>query len=274
MWFTETHDHFIGRISPAGAIAEFAAPGVTAAGGITAGSDGALWFGEGTGKIGRMTTAGALTEWATPTSSPGIADVTLGADGNVWFAEQGAVKIGAITPGGTFSEWAVTNAYVPSSVTLGPDHNVWFTASAANIIGHITAVANSSPTTTSASHRRRRRRHRRHRPPRRRRRSPARSPSPASSGSDRLATAIAISVQAFPTKGSAKAVVLAGGWSFADALAGAPLAAAKGGPLLLTATASLDARVATEIARVLPAGGTVLRPRGPGGGRSVRRRRA
>jgi len=77
------------------------------------------------------------------------------------------------------------------------------------------------------------------------------------SGTDRLATAIAISNQEFPTAGSAKAVVLAGGWAFADALPGAPLAAAKGGPLLLTTGSSLDSRVQAEITRVLPASGTV-----------------
>jgi len=260
LWFTETHGHFIGRISPAGAVAEFAAPGVTGAGGITSGSDGALWFGEvGTGKIGRMTTAGTLTEWATPTGSPNIADVAHGGDGNVWFAEQGAAKIGAVTPGGTFTEWAVPNAYAPNSVTLGPDGNIWFAAATSAIIGHVSAVASASPTTTSAS-------------------SSSTSSSSTSStsttvagkvavsrlsGSDRLATAIAISAQTFPTAGSAKTVVLAGGWSFADALAGAPLAAAKGGPLLLSATASLDPRVAAEIARVLPAGGTVYVLGGP-----------
>ncbi len=260
LWFTETHGHFVGRISPAGAIAEFSAPGVTGAGGIVAGSDGALWFGEvGSGKIGRMTTSGTLSEWATPTSSPNVVDVTLAGDGNVWFAEQGSAQIGAITPGGTVTEWPVPNHYAPNGVTLGPDGNVWFAAAASNIIGHLSAVATASATTSTSS-------------------TSSSSTSSTSStsttvagsvsvtrlsGSDRLATAIAISTQAFPTKASAKAVVLAGGWSFADALAGAPLAAAKGGPLLLTPTASLDSRVQAEIVRVLPVGGTVYVLGGP-----------
>jgi streptogramin lyase/putative cell wall-binding protein len=265
LWFTETHGHFIGRISTVGAVAEFSAPGVTSAGGIAAGPDGALWFGEGSGKIGRLTTSGALAEWVTPTPSPGIADVTPGNDGNVWFAEQSAGQIGAITPGGVVTEWAVPNHDAPNSVVLGPDANMWFAASGNNIIGHVTAVANGGTTTTSSS-------------------STSSSTSSTTSstststtsttvaghvaltrlsGSDRVATAIAISAQTFTAKGSANAVVLASGWSFADALAGAPLAAAKGGPLLLTPTASLDARVKTEIARVLPAGGTVYVLGGP-----------
>lgn len=60
IWFTETGGNKIGRISLAGAITEFSAPG--APGGITAGPDGALWFTEiGGNKIGRMTTAGVIT---------------------------------------------------------------------------------------------------------------------------------------------------------------------------------------------------------------------
>src|SRR5205807_2102002 len=56
---------------------------------------------------------------------------------------------------------------------------------------------------------------------------------------------------------AARSVVLARSDSFADALAGTPLAWAKGAPLLLTGSSSLDARTATEITRVLGSKGTV-----------------
>ena len=89
--------------------------------------------------------------------------------------------------------------------------------------------------------------------------------SPASStvtpsrlaGSNRQATAVAVSQAQFPTAGSTQAVVLARADVFADALAGGPLAAAKHAPLLLTSSGSLDAVTKAEITRVLPAGGTV-----------------
>jgi ell wall binding domain 2 (CWB2) len=77
------------------------------------------------------------------------------------------------------------------------------------------------------------------------------------SGAYRQATAVAVSQTAFPTAGSASAVVLARADDFADALAGGPLAAAKHAPLLLTSSGSLDAVTAAEIQRVLPKGGTV-----------------
>lgn len=76
-------------------------------------------------------------------------------------------------------------------------------------------------------------------------------------GADRIATAIAASKLAFPTSGSAKAVVLSRHDAFADALAGTPLAGAAKAPLLMTRSKSLDASVAAEIKRVLPAKGTV-----------------
>jgi hypothetical protein len=80
-------------------------------------------------------------------------------------------------------------------------------------------------------------------------------------GTDAIGTSIAASQAEFPAAGSAKAVVLARSDFFADALAGGPLAAKLGGPLLITSGASLsttlDPRVQAEIQRVLPAGDTV-----------------
>ncbi len=55
----------------------------------------------------------------------------------------------------------------------------------------------------------------------------------------------------------ANVVVLSGAKAFADALAGSPLAAQVGGPVLFTNTATLDPRTRTEIDRVLLPGGTI-----------------
>jgi putative cell wall-binding protein len=77
------------------------------------------------------------------------------------------------------------------------------------------------------------------------------------SGASRFDTAIATSQDEFPTTGSAKAVVLTRADNYPDALAGVPLAAKVGGPLLLTSSAALNPTVSVEILRVLPAGGTV-----------------
>jgi hypothetical protein len=86
-------------------------------------------------------------------------------------------------------------------------------------------------------------------------------------GQDAIDTSIAVSQRAFATPASAGAVVLARSDFFSDALAGGPLAAAHGAPLLITPGAavrsSLDPRVLTEIRRVLPDGHTVYILGGP-----------
>ena len=90
---------------------------------------------------------------------------------------------------------------------------------------------------------------------------PTTQPAPAAvvsrhSGADRLGTAIAISKGTWADQ-QAQSVALARWDAFPDALAGTPLAVAKQAPLLLTPPAALDANIAGEIRRVLPAGRTV-----------------
>jgi virginiamycin B lyase len=64
--------------------------------GITAGPDGAMWFGTlYSNTIGRITMDGVSTSYPVPT--PGrMGGIALGADGNLWFAEADANKIGRI----------------------------------------------------------------------------------------------------------------------------------------------------------------------------------
>jgi virginiamycin B lyase len=67
--------------------------------GIAAGPDGALWFTEsGTGKIGRVTTAGAFSEYSIPTRNAKPQGLAFDRSGELWFVESGANKIGRIDP--------------------------------------------------------------------------------------------------------------------------------------------------------------------------------
>ncbi len=75
-------------------------------------------------------------------------------------------------------------------------------------------------------------------------------------GADRIDTAIQISRAAFPDS-SATGAVLTRADAFADALAGTPLAAAAGGPLLTSTSAALPGEVAAELTRAVGAGSTV-----------------
>lgn len=76
-------------------------------------------------------------------------------------------------------------------------------------------------------------------------------------GANRDATAAAVALAAFPTAGSAKAVVLARDDVYADGLTGSPLASALGGPLLLTNPTILSADARSAITHSLAAGGTI-----------------
>ena len=72
-------------------------------------------------------------------------------------------------------------------------------------------------------------------------------------GTDRYSTAIKISQAAFPTGLPAESgLVLAPGDSYQEALCGAPLAAAYGGPILLTPKVGLNNAVKAEIIRLKP----------------------
>lgn len=139
LWYTEggANGSKIGVMNTSGAkVASYSA--TTSAGGvgisgITLGPDGNVWYTEqNAGKIGKMTPAGAITEYSVGGSNPGpSAIVTVGA--NLWFVDQSGNAIGEITPSGAVTEYAVPtpNAFSadvsPVGLTLGPDGNLWFT---------------------------------------------------------------------------------------------------------------------------------------------------
>jgi virginiamycin B lyase len=67
-------------------------------------------------RIGRITTAGVITEFALPTAGSDPFDIAAGPDGALWFTQQDGNRIGRITTGApapvpapvpTQSDWAV-----------------------------------------------------------------------------------------------------------------------------------------------------------------------
>jgi len=107
--------------------------------GITAGPDGALWFAEG-GKIGRITTSGAISEYPLATFSY-IDGIAAGPDGALWFAETTGNKVGRITTAGVITEYLVPSSNSgPLGIAAGPDGALWFAESNVNKIGRITTA--------------------------------------------------------------------------------------------------------------------------------------
>jgi streptogramin lyase len=100
-----------------------------------------MWFTEATGnKIGRITTAGAVTEYPIPTAASQPNGIVTGSDGNLWFTETSANKIGRLVPStGAITEFTIPTANSqPMGITLGPDGDVFFAEYNANKIGRIT----------------------------------------------------------------------------------------------------------------------------------------
>ena len=90
LWFTEGSAATRSAGSPRPASSPSSpSPRPTAGLSIAAGPDGNLWFTETSGnKIGRITTAGVITEFSVPTATAAL-DIAAGPDGNLWFTEGG-----------------------------------------------------------------------------------------------------------------------------------------------------------------------------------------
>ncbi|HKF45678.1 MAG TPA: hypothetical protein VKG01_21500 [Thermoanaerobaculia bacterium] len=136
LWFVERNFN-IGRITPTGALSEWAIPTVqNQAIRIAGGPDGNLWFTEAGGnKVARITTSGVITEFPTPTANSSPLGIVAGPDGNMWFVENGSV--GRITPAGVITEFPAPE--VGEGIALGPDGALWFTTNSSRI-GRITTA--------------------------------------------------------------------------------------------------------------------------------------
>jgi streptogramin lyase len=137
LWFVNTSDKSIGRITNAGAISHFAPAGITNPSAITAGPDGNLWFVNSGSSVGRMTTAGALTTFNDPNIS-GAKRIAAGPDGNLWLTATGAIW--RITPAGSFTGFSNAAISSPTGITAGPDGNLWFVNGGSNSIGRLTTA--------------------------------------------------------------------------------------------------------------------------------------
>jgi virginiamycin B lyase len=157
VWFTENNGvGKVGKMSPAGAVLnEYPTPTANSGPfGIAQGPGGALWFTESfTGKIGRVSTAGAFNEVALPDAACRPIGITTGPDGAMWFCEWNASKIGRLTVAGALTEFPLTAGHNPVDIITGPDGALWFTEDTGSRIGRITTAGavTEFPTLTAAS---------------------------------------------------------------------------------------------------------------------------
>ena len=108
--------------------------------------DGNIWFTEETANtIGRLTPAGAVTEFVVPTANANPLAICASPDGSVWFTEFNVRAVGRISATGKIDEFSTpARSTTPggksyfSGITAGPDGNVWFTEEE-GFIGQITS---------------------------------------------------------------------------------------------------------------------------------------
>ena len=124
----------------AGAGITFYTDGVSSPYGITKGPDNALWFtDQGTNAIGRITTAGDVTEYTDPNSTISSPyDITKGPDNALWFTNWGNGSIGRIDPTShVITNYPDSTVSEPYGITAGSDGALWFTNVGNNSIGRI-----------------------------------------------------------------------------------------------------------------------------------------
>lgn len=104
-------------------------PGLAPVRGITAGSDGAIWYaaGDALGRIDPLT--GTFTSHPLP-DSLAPERITSGPDGNLWFTSPGTRAIGMLDPTTDAVSVFASPDYPlegATAITAGDDGNVWFT---------------------------------------------------------------------------------------------------------------------------------------------------
>jgi streptogramin lyase/PKD repeat protein len=143
LWYTDTADNRIGRVTTSGAKLPYISlsPGASPWG-ITFGSDGNIWFTEpGHNMIGRVNPLTlALTEFALSANSQ-PRNITSRSDG-VWFTEDNGNKIGTSDYNGqNYRAFSVptANNHPWGITTVGPGQTIWFTERAAggNKVGRL-----------------------------------------------------------------------------------------------------------------------------------------
>jgi virginiamycin B lyase len=156
LWFTTLTADNIGRSTTSGA---FSQSGTTSSSAeqIAAGSDGAMWFTEGNGAIGRfaVSSPGTVTEIAPPAVITFAAGITAGPSGDaasMWFTDpvDGLIaRIPTASPStGSISIYGpVAGVIQPGGITTANDGNLWFSDCTSGGIGKISPT---SPTGTGA----------------------------------------------------------------------------------------------------------------------------
>lgn len=144
LWYvgTSAAGQKLGRITTAGAITDFALPAGSPTS-IASGSDGNLWVTDAANNsVYRITTAGAVNGTLPAGSAPSW--IAAGPDGALWIADSGDSSISCLTTTGSRVNYPITGASSLTSISGGPDGALWFTDSSAGFVGRIVTPCGGS----------------------------------------------------------------------------------------------------------------------------------
>jgi virginiamycin B lyase len=125
------------RMTPGGTLTDFSVPGGDVRG-VTAGPDGNLWFVDQRDLIGRMTTAGVVTEFALDDTAANPEQMVVGLDGALWFTEPGSAKLGRITTAGAITKYDLPEGSYPRGLVEHPQGTFWVALGNSSQIARVT----------------------------------------------------------------------------------------------------------------------------------------
>lgn len=131
-----------GEVKPIGQVTEYALPaGSKPYDIVSAWVDKQLWFTYwGGAKLGKMTTAGALTELSQPGLWPrGIASGASISNSSIWTANSVNSSVAKFSSG-VKTEYLTPNGGEATDIALGPENNMWFTLDSPDEIGKTTTA--------------------------------------------------------------------------------------------------------------------------------------
>jgi virginiamycin B lyase len=153
LWFAginsgETPSNVVGRISPAGAVDEYAVPGTAATlgvGDLTRGPEGDMWFTEpAANRIERVAPTGHPEGFTVPVSGSLPTGIIGAPGGFLWVTMEGAGKVAKIDPLGHVVEMALDPGARPTAIALGPDSAVWAVERESATLARVTLQGGSS----------------------------------------------------------------------------------------------------------------------------------
>jgi len=124
------------RLTTAGVATIFQVRGGATAGTSTKGSDGNLWFGNGS-SVSWISPAGQSANITAGRLISGAFSIVAGNDKNIWIGNNDN-SITRLTPSGEATNFFGGSINNPRSLTLGPDGNIWFLNTGNSSIGRIT----------------------------------------------------------------------------------------------------------------------------------------